>query len=281
MESVPEECRALLLKADVYVEQGDDYNAIKLYKRAIRMAPSWISPYAALGQLYKRRKEWKAVVYYHKKVVSLDPKRKENWWDLGIGASATGRFRLARTVWNKFGISSTPRQKPVQIAVQLTHNGMFEVVGALKIDPARAMLISIPHPKSDRSYRDIILIDKNRIGTTITGNKKWPIFQELDLLKRSHFQTWSCVLENATEHDLQILEKLADEAKVGIEIWSNASKSMDISNRSEYFSTPHAMNEEGEVIIAFGARRARHVREVLRSWQVISLKRWHDLERHR
>ena len=34
--------------------------------------------------------------------------------------------------------------------------------------------------------------------------------------------------------------------------------------RSEYFSTPHAMNEEGEVIIAFGARRARHVSDLSR-----------------
>jgi len=194
MDYPSEECRKLLLQAEAYEVQKDDYNAIKLYKRAIRLVPEWLPPYVNLCQVYKRRREWKAVVHYNKKVVALDPTRAQHWWDLGIGASATGRRRLARRIWNKFGQGAEASFGRKPVAVQLKHSGMYELVWARPIDPARVILESIPHPDSDRTYQDILLIDKDRVGTTVVGNRRLPIYPELDLLKRSHYHTWSCQL---------------------------------------------------------------------------------------
>lgn len=283
MEHVPEECRALIDQADQYTAAGDHYNAVKLYKRAIRLAPDWIPPYHALGKLYKSRKEWKAVVYYHKKVVAIDPARQDNWWDLGIGAAAIGRMRLAQTVWNKFGLSPFQENHKRKVAVQLVHHGLYEVVGGLQLDPARVVLSSIPHPGSDRGYKDIILIDRDKVGTTVAGNKRWPIFRELDLLKRAHFQTWSCMLQDTAPHDIDLLEKLCTEANIGMEIWSNASRSMQVKGQTEFHAYPWRSERvsDQKMLVALAARRARPIREVLSNWKVISLKEWHSLERHR
>lgn len=282
MDYPSEECRNLLLQAEAYEGQTDHYNAIKLYKRAIRLAPHWLPPYERLCQVYKNRREWKAVVHYNKKVVALDPTRAQHWWDLGIGAAATGRRRLARRIWHKFGHNTGPNFGRKPLTVQLRHSGMYELVWARPLDPARVVLESIPHPDSDRSFQDILLMDKEQVGTTIVGNRRLPIYPELDLLKRSHYHTWSCQLTGAGTEDVQLLENLCREAALGFEVWSNAQRSLRLSGQREYYAQhTHRPDYEDGVLVAIAGKREKNVVEVLRSWKVISLKEWHDLERHR
>lgn len=278
MEQPSEECRQLLLQAEVFEEKKDHYNAIKLCKRALKLEPEWLPPYLCLCRIYKDRREWKAVVHYNKKVVAKEPGRPANWWDLGIAAAATGRFRLAKRVWKKFGAHPSTRHP---LPVQLTHNSMYELVWTRPIDPARVVLEGIPHPGSGRTYRDVLLIDNQPVGTTVIGNRRMPIYPELDLLKRSHYQTWSCILEEADTKDITVLEGLCRDAHVGMELWSNANRSMTLKGQKEYYANGWFDDlNEGGIILALAARREAQVHEVLRSWKVISLKNWRSLERH-
>lgn len=280
MENPSEECRALLQQAEVYAEQQDHYHAVKLCKRAIRLSPGWLPPYLCLSQIYLKRREWKAVVHYNKKVVALDPSRQGNWWNLGLGAAATGRFRLARRVWRKFGLTDRRSFQKKPVVVQLQHSGMYELVWAQPLDPVRVALESIPHPASDRCYRDVVLIGREQVGTTVAGQHRLPVFAELDLLKRSHFQTWSCLLEEATSSDIQTLEELCRNAQLGMEIWSNANRSMRIPQQSEYHAQNWWSEDDETAFVAIAGRQEKPIREVLRSWSVITLKQWHDLKRH-
>lgn len=276
-----EECRNLLLQAEAYEVQQDDYNAIKLYKRAIRLAPQWLPPYEHLCQVYKKRREWKAVIHYNKKVVALDPTRAQHWWDLGIGAAATGRQRLARRIWHKFGHDTKASFGRKPVTIQLVHSGMYELVWARPLDPARVVLESIPHPDSDRSFQDVLLVDKHQVGTTVVGNRRLPIYPELDLLKRSHYHTWSCQLLGVDTEDVQLLENLCREVSLGFEVWSNANRSLRMSEQREYYARyTHKSDYEDGVLIAIAGKREKSVVDVLRSWTVISLKEWQGLEQH-
>ena len=48
----------LLEEARRYDKAGDTYNAVKLYKRLIKLDSDWLEPYAALGRIYHDRREW-------------------------------------------------------------------------------------------------------------------------------------------------------------------------------------------------------------------------------
>ncbi|MEM6377411.1 MAG: hypothetical protein AAF705_04305 [Bacteroidota bacterium] len=274
----------LLQDAETYQQMGDVYHAVKLYKLLVRKAPDWLVPYQALADIFKERREWKAVVHYNKKSVALDPSLQQAWWNLGIGTFAIGKKRQARRIWNKFGW--TPRQLPGAISVQLQHSGMLEMVWVKPINPVSGIIKSIPHPKSDRAFHDLILFDKAILGYHIANQKRIPIYQELDLLKRSFFHTCSGLIEAPSEADLELFTRLAHDQGMGFEIWSNAAKSRSLhkpNEQTEYYSGKSIFPTENQptgVLFALSGKHKSALNQVINSWKVITLHEVHDLEMH-
>ncbi|MEO0340618.1 MAG: hypothetical protein AAF242_15590, partial [Bacteroidota bacterium] len=185
--------RDLLASAEEYHQLGDVYHTVKVLKLLIKQAPEWIKPHLFLAKVYKSRKEWKAVAHYNKKAVALDPSQQEAWWDLSIAAFANGKGRQAKRIWNKFGWN----QKPLEavVAVQILHNGIYEVIWVKPYNPVCGRIISIPHPESDRAFGDFLLFDRDSLGYAIFDNKKIPIYPELHLFKRAYYHTFSALIE--------------------------------------------------------------------------------------
>ncbi len=266
--------------ATVYARAGDVYNAVKLFKRLVRLAPEWLPPYLQLARIYKDRKEWKAVHHYNKKAVALDPSLKDAWWDLGIAAIATNKLRLARTIWQKFGLESG--QYPQLVSIRLRHSGLDEMVWAQQLDPARAIIGSIPHPGSGRNYQDIILISRELSGYNVAGERRYPVYDQLDLYKRSTFQTFSCFLYEANEQALEQLAQLCKKYKLGFEVWSNATRNMaGKKTLPEYYGQKMLPEPEDTGIqVALAARRQEQAEYILSAWCVISLASHSDLIAH-
>ncbi len=284
MEYPSKEIQQLFEQARAYEQQQDPYNAIKLYKRSVKLAPEWSAAYERLGHIYRDRQEWKPALHYNKKTVSLAPGNQEAWWALGIAATALRKWRIARSVWQKFGVTPKAPRNSGPIAIKLHYAGQFEILWARSLDPVRARILNIPHPASDRAFRDVVLHDGQVNGYNVAGNKRYPIYCELGLFKASHFQTFSCYLQTQDSGDIEMLERLCREQGIGFEVWSNASKAMHQPGRTskaEYHSADwlQELSEEG-VLVALAARRESEVRKVLQSWEVISLKPYNDLERH-
>lgn len=274
----------LLNDAEFYQQKGDVYHAVKLYKLLVRQAPDWLTPHQALAGIFKERKEWKAVVHYNKKSVALDPSLRQAWWNLSIGAFAIGKKRQAKRIWNKFAWS--PNQLPRAVSVQLQHSGMLEMVWVQPLNPVSGLIKSIPHPQSDRSFRDLVLFDKNILGYHIADQKRIPIYQELDLLKRSYYHTYSGIIEAPTEADLSLFTRLAYDQGMGFEIWSNAARSRSLQkpkDQTEYYSGATIFSNEQEgtgVLFALSGKTERAILQVIKSWKVITLQEVHDLEMH-
>lgn len=281
MESPSPDMKALFEQALHYDRAGDIYNAIKLYKHVAKHTPHWAPPFERLGTLYKYRQDWKAALHYIKKSVALNPGNQKAWWDLGIAATALKRWRIAKNVWSKFGLHAKPVHTPEVASLRLRVDNQFEVVAARILDPARAMIVSIPFPNSNYRFKDIVLYDRQIVGHYIVSKRKLPVYDELGMFKHSVYQTASCVLPNASEADLQSLEDLCKKQDIGFEVWSNAqlnSSNLGKGRQAEYYHDKNlSPAEHTHALIGLSARNYHIIHETLESWEVIQLKSYEDL----
>ncbi len=274
---LPENRMLLFEQAIAYDEAGDVYNAVKLYKRVLCLAPDEVEPYLRLVRIYKARCEWKSVLHYAKRAVSLDAGQHKVWWDLGLAASALSKERIARSVWQKF---AAPFRWKKRIALQISLNGAFEIVLAQAIDPTKAILCSIPHPESGMRYRDIVLFDREIVGYSLQGRRRVPVFPVLDRIKPSFFNTFCCILENCTENGLDILRRLCDDADIGWEIWSDATWESPVvreGKKPEYFGRDiFKTGKDAPICVALAAKKEAEARGILDNWALISLGTYTD-----
>lgn len=274
---LPENIALLMDQAIAYDEAGDVYNAVKLFRRVLYLAPGELGAYLRLVRIYKVRCEWKSVLHYAKKAVALDAGQYKVWWDLGLAASALGRERIAHSVWQKF---AAPARWKKRIVLQLSLNGAFEIVLAQAIDPTKAVLCSIPHPESGMRFRDIVLFDREIVGYSLHGRRREPVFPVLYRVKPSFFHTFCCILENCTERGLGILSRLCEDADIGWEIWSDATWELPVvsdGKRPEYFGRGIFKEGRGTFIcIALAAKQEAEARQLMDNWALISLGTYRD-----
>ncbi|MBK8041754.1 MAG: hypothetical protein KBG02_12605 [Haliscomenobacter sp.] len=281
MKQAPSDKASQWYEQAVRYDAGDDvYHAVKLLKLCVRLEPDWLPPFLLLAAVYKRRREWKQVLYYCKKAVALHAQDQDRWWDLGIAAAALGKDRLAKAVWQKF---TPPAPQGALISLRLEHSGLFELIWAKTLDSVRAMLFSIPHPDSDLHYRDIVLFDREQVGLNIAGKRKVPVFPVLGRTKRSFFQTFTCILHQTTAQSIQTLETLCADAGIGFEIWTDASWSKTIPVEGkipEYFGNQvFPASSDTEVWAALAAKTESDILQVLSNWRIISLGSFSNLEK--
>jgi len=280
--NIPPDYQQLFEEAQRYEQLGDSYHAFKLYKRVLKLAPEWSEPYLALGRLYHQRREWKPSFYYFKKAVALLPGHREAWWSLGIAAVALKKWRLARSIWYKFGLAQLPKTPE---GLRLTYNGTFEILWMLAIDPARAQILSVPHPDSGFHFRDVVLYERKPVGHHIVAHKRVPVYAELGCFKRSPYQTFSCLIHDVSAAQIQQLERMCYDARLGFEIWSNAARGMVIDNPQafpEYYGRSilppeNTAKNQDQALIAIAATHQAEVLHVLDAWQIVSLGEYSDL----
>lgn len=275
----------LLLQAIAYDRAGDVYNAVKLYKRVTRMAPDWSAPFSFLSLIYKKRNEWQPSLHYSQKAIENNPFDETAWQNLGIAATALKRWELAKKAWYQLGFKisnnkKTPQLNPSPIIIRLNPNTKPEVVLGKRIDPVRAQIQSVPQPSSRHGFQDLVLFDSSPNGFHYIGNKKFPIFDELEVIRPSLFFTYAVELLTDSMKDVLVLEKLCHEAQLGFDNWSNAYRMTKNSRMAEsYDISAFPITEKKQFLVAIGAKKNSEVMEILQAWKVISLKNFGKIQR--
>src|SRR5262245_47321737 len=182
--------RALALQ-----KRGQVDEAIGLYEKACAVDPSWSTPFYNLGLIYKKRRDWKLSLQHNRRAVALDPKNEAAAWNMGIAATALGRWNLARQAWRAYGVEVPDAEGPVDLPcgygpIRLHPDGDARVVWAYRVDPARARLVSIPFPESEHRYGDIVLNDGEPVGYRKVDGKEVPVLEAIQLLQPSPFGTY-------------------------------------------------------------------------------------------
>src|SRR5262249_22308933 len=88
----------------VLQERGRVDRVAARFRQAIAADPSWGVPWYNLGLVHKRQRNWPKTLRCNLRATELDPTNEAAWWNLGIAATALGRWRIARSAWRGFGI---------------------------------------------------------------------------------------------------------------------------------------------------------------------------------
>ncbi len=272
----------LLLHARQFVEARDVYNAAKLLRRIIKLAPQWWEPHAELTELYKRQGEWKAMMHFAKRAVALRATDPDTWRNLAIAATALKKNRIVKTVWNKFGVTVPNPDRRSVVALRVPSGSQFEILWAHPLDPARAAITSIPYPSSGLHFHDVVLYDFRICGYTMTERQRYPVYDHLRILQHSLFKTFCCTVHTTDKKSLRVLERLCRQMGLGYENWTSATRSMPfhVEKALPEFYYAHqilASFAPGVSLIAIAAHRASEAEEALHNWRLITLQEYEGL----
>ncbi|WP_419699970.1 tetratricopeptide repeat protein [Mucilaginibacter sp. NFX135] len=216
-----------LERAIEFGEQGQTDGAITAYQQAICLEPEWSVPHYNLGLLYKYQCNWQLSYQHNQKAVELDPTNEAAWWNLGIAATVLLDWRTAREAWNKFGLSleinnEEPDLDLANVPIRLNPDDEGEVVWCRRIDPARTVILNVPLATCGHRYGDIVLNDGAPQGYRIHNGNEVPVFNELQLLTRSTYSTYSIMAYTDDQGHIDKLEELCHKVNVEFEDWSSS-----------------------------------------------------------
>ncbi len=283
----PSEAEELYRQAVEYGSRGDVYNAVKLCKLVAKLSPDWSAPFAYLGGIYRQRHEWKPTLHYCRKAVEHNPLNDPVWENMALAATALGKWHTARQAWNQLGFRFKDSEEELHldlgiVPVRLNPGGRPEIVEAHRIDPARAVIGSIPQPSSGRRFRDVILLESKPDQTIVLQGRKLGVFDEIQVLKSSRWRTYAVVLQTSSQADVDTLAQLCTESDLGFDNWSNASRFLrpDLHPKvSEYFDPSIFGQVQREFfLVAMASLRKKDVLAALKNWKIITLKNFDGLE---
>lgn len=257
-------------------EEGRHAEATDLYRRACNIDPTWPVPFYNLGLLHKYRGEWAASLEANLRATELDASDQAAWWNLGIAATALGRWDIARKAWRGAGLDVPDGDGPIdfpcgQTPVRLDPNGEPEVVWCERLDPVRARIANIP--LGEFCFGDVVLHDGAAVGYRKLGERDHPVFNLLELLEPSPFSTFSAsvILGDGGETEIEQLCRLADERGLAAEDWTSSAYLLCKAcseglphEQHEHTRLPRPPKEPHSVALA--ARSHTEAEALLRAW---------------
>jgi tetratricopeptide (TPR) repeat protein len=256
MENVQNPHQPLLEQAIELENNGLTNEAIDLYQNIINLSPDWPTPYYNLGLIYKYQCAWRESFYYNQKAIESDINNEAAHWNLGIAATVLNDWKTARQAWNFFGLKLEVNNEEVNMnlgstPIRLNPNDNAEVIWARRIDPARAIIESVPLPESNHRYNDLLLNDGAPVGYRNSNGVEYPVFNELQLLRQSDFKTFSIVAETDSQDEIDQLAQLCDGEGIGFEDWTTVR--MLCKKCSE--GIPHEHHDQDSKDSSNGVRR--------------------------
>lgn len=202
--------------------------AIPFYETARALSPRWYAPHLNLCIALKQTGDWSGCLAAAVRALELDPDRAGSGasWNAGVAATALGDWERARWAWTKVGITLPEGDGPIDLnigttPIRINCDEKPEVVWCHRIDPARARIESVPTPESGRRYHDVLLHDGEPRGKRKYGQTLLSVFDELAVLERSSFRTWSVNVVAPGADDLEALFRaVATESDAALEDWT-------------------------------------------------------------
>jgi hypothetical protein len=177
--------------------------------------------------------------------VELDAADQPAFWNLGIAATAIGDWETARRAWRGYGLQIPEGTGPISMDLGLTPirlcpDNQGEVVWCHRSDPARARIESVPLAESGYGWRDVVLHDGEPRGYRFLQGDEVPVFDALQRLEASAYDTFEVILEGASPESAAALCQHLAEAGFGAEEWSS---SVRLICRKCSEGRPHAQHD--------------------------------------
>ncbi|HET9485314.1 MAG TPA: hypothetical protein VFO79_15240 [Xanthomonadales bacterium] len=201
--------------------------ALACYRAAHACDPRWTAPAFNLGLEYKRRRDWTRSLEWNRRACAVAERGAACFWNLGIAATALGDWTTARYAWRGYGVPLDDGDGPIAMQlgttpIRIVPDASAEVVWTERIDPARAIIRSVPLPDSGRRYGDLVLHDGEPRGKRMLGEHEVSVFDEIALLESSRIPTYQAEISGVGAEAIATLEKEIGEAGFGAENWSQS-----------------------------------------------------------
>lgn len=278
MENDQHPHQPLLEQAIELENNGLTNEAIDLYQNIINLSPDWSTPYYNLGLIYKYQCDWCESFHFNQKALEFNLNNEPAHWNLGIAATALKDWKTARQAWNFFGLNLDINTDEVSMdlgstPVRINPNHNAEVIWARRIDPARTIIESVPFPESMHRYNDLLLNDGAPVGYRMSNGKEYPVFNELQLLEKSNFKTFSVVAETDNQNEIDQLAQLCDNEEIGFEDWTTVR--LLCKKCSE--GIPHEHHDQDNKVSSIGVRKLGLaatskdiIEKVLKKWSILA-----------
>jgi tetratricopeptide (TPR) repeat protein len=258
-------------------DEGDDAGALACYHEAIRLRPDWATPWYNIGLLHKYNGQWRESLEANLQAIRLEPSSEGAIWNAGIAATALGEWAQARSAWKQYGINIGEGDGPIDYPIGATPvrvacDGSPEVIWTRRIDPARAVIESVPLAASDRRYGDLLLHDGAPNGYRKHGTREVAVLDELQVLKPSAYSTFEVVVEGATSADLDDLYTCCKSVSVVMENWTETlhtlckacSEGRPFAEGGHNHDKP--ARDDGSWRLGIAAMEADQARHTLEAW---------------
>jgi|NGEPerStandDraft_6_1074524.scaffolds.fasta_scaffold84218_2 tetratricopeptide (TPR) repeat protein len=211
-------------------EHNKDAEAKQKFTLAIEKCPDYGTAWFNLGLAYKRSHEWAESARCFERVVDLDGTTGDPaWWNLGIAATALRDWTTARRAWTEFGIEIPPGEGELRmqldtVPIRVGRDDFKEVNWCDRIDPARGIIMNVPHPATGRSWRDIVLHDGAPNGEREIDGHIVPVFDEIEVWEPSNIPTTMFEVELAEPEDADELKSLFSDQELVAEDFTTNSR---------------------------------------------------------
>jgi tetratricopeptide (TPR) repeat protein len=234
-----------------HAEQGNRPAARAAYESALKLDPDLSPAWFNLGLIHKELRNWDEVIRCNRRSIELTGETTNNpaWWNLGIGATALRHWETAREAWRAYGVAIPDGEGPIEenlglAPIRIDPEGNAEVVWATRIDPARAVIRSVPLPDTGRRWGDCILHDGVPRGERMYKGQPRAVFDELEVWESSGVPTLVARVECASFEDSDELSRIFFQADLAAEDWTKDVRALCQACSEGLVDIPH--NHEGE-----------------------------------
>lgn len=201
------------LHAQAYdaMHRGDLREASLAFERLLSQHPDRPYYHYMRGLAHKYLMDWPVSLHHNLRAIELSDEMDEaEHWNAAIAATALGEWAQARRLWAACGVHVQEGEGPIEgnhgvAVVRLNPWHAGETVFMQRIDPVRARLLDVPLPESGHRFGDIVLHDGASTGRRFDGEREVPVFNELERLVASDFQTFVVFVSSPGPDDLQAL----------------------------------------------------------------------------
>nr|WP_295379623.1 hypothetical protein [Pseudoxanthomonas sp.] len=210
-DSSPEALAALHAKAYDAMHRGDLREASLAFERLLAQRPDQHYYHYMRGLAHKYLLDWPVSLHHNLRAIELaDEMDEAEHWNAAIAATALGEWAQARRLWADCGVRVQEGEGPIEgdygvAVVRLNPWHAGETVFMRRIDPVRARLLNVPLPESGHRFGDIVLHDGASTGSRLDGEREVPVFNELERLVASEFQTFVVFASCPGPDDLEAL----------------------------------------------------------------------------
>jgi hypothetical protein len=225
------ELSRLLDDAVARLQEGDHAAAAPLYRAFLERDPARAGCWHDLGIATKHLRLWDECRSVNRRALDLEPADEGAAWNLGIAATALSDWATARDAWRAAGLDVPGGDGPVDmelgsVPIRVATESHPEVVWCRRLDPARAIILSVPTAACGRRYRDLVLHDGSSNGERLLGGRPVPVFDELEVLAPSGFSTYEASVEVERPDDVAALESLVESAGGMSEDWTASVRNL-------------------------------------------------------